>query len=102
VSPNDILRQAAAVLESKGWCQGMMHGIGGTCCMLGAITTAAWAEPHDGHAVRRIAERERACTMVVQLLRGRAISEWNDEPGRTKEQVVAKLLEAASLVEEAP
>ncbi len=85
-----VLRRAAALLETNGWCQGEMEGDGGRHCALGAIE-ASYIDPEDG-------------TLAIMALKkvlgakGRKafIADWNDTRGRTKKDVIAKLRKAAA------
>lgn len=102
-----ILRKAATLVETSGWCQGAgartEHGRAvwpdnpdAQCfCMLGAIQRASkfWLWP-GGHGPRR-----EAVLAAQKAIGGSPIAWWNDHPGRTKEEVAAKLLEAADLAE---
>jgi hypothetical protein len=86
----------AQELIARGWCQDVaavsrngraveptsIHARGWSA--LGALTAAYRSYPaHDGEARLAFAVARRA------LARGRALDTWNDEPGRTREQVVA-------------
>jgi hypothetical protein len=90
----DDLNYAADLLESEewGWCQGVARN-GDSLCMLGALAVAT------GNALREHQEsfegdlgpRYEAAYKV--LPEGKAA--WNDEPGRTKAEVISALRSAA-------
>lgn len=92
----EILVAAADHIEANGWQQFSYGRLGGPCCLLGAIAAGA-----------RVVSRQKALgfdlvwtSHAVDLFRGRTgilkAGAWNDELGRTKEEVVAKLREAAA------
>jgi hypothetical protein len=98
----DVLERAADLIEPKGrWTQGADarnaagwktngHDDAAVCfCAEGAIIHAAGKNPkHDAfQAVRR-------------AIGAPWIHEWNDAPGRTQPEVVAKLREAAAVARE--
>lgn len=85
-----LLLKAATFLERNHWCQaGFRDGIGGYC-LIGAIRMA----DHGDH-------NYSGCTPVGKDAHSRVLAafggfssgpaEWNDTPGRTKEEVIAKL-----------
>jgi hypothetical protein len=108
----EILEKAASLIEPEGaWIQihaatrrdgTLAHYTDAECfCLHGAISAAAYSmvgAEGCGHP------SARAYTFVCDLVRqetgaGGAI-EWNDAPGRTQAEVVAKLREAAALTRE--
>lgn len=99
----DICRAAAVQLETGGWCQEAMY-FGTAACMRGAIKDQIdWG---DDNAYRLAIDTYG----VVALLLGAEsysslpedqITSWNDEQGRTADEVIAKLREAADRAEEA-
>lgn len=106
---SEILFAAAALIEPEGaWTQGYYaRGRSGrpvrnkksaTCfCALGAINVAAGNAPdNDARTPQRALE--------AVLRDGRVdifdVPEWNDTPGRTQAEVVAKLREAAEKARE--
>jgi hypothetical protein len=91
-TPKQVLIAAKWILENKGWCQ---HHFGLTkngknlsytqcrkdldrACLVGAIGVIDAESPI----------RVRAEQAVLNLLPGISISHWNDELGRTKQQVL--------------
>lgn len=89
MTPEEILRSAAEVIEVFGWRQGAYGSPGSGFCILGAlsvaysgVTSEVWA-PELSAAKRLIVER----LGLAQY----GISEWNDAPERTREEVMAVL-----------
>lgn len=98
MTPQEILLKAADYYDRLGWCQKAMSIKDGRrssvrvweypdeVCLIGAIFYAAIEIKDANLALGAI---EKAC--------GSKAASWNDTPGRTKEEVVAKLREAAEL-----
>ena len=78
-----VLLRAAEYIEEHGWCQHDLVEMSGRVCLMGAIYSVA--KEDDARA---------ALDMVVNAI-GRFPSVWNDAPGRTQAEVVAKLREVA-------
>lgn len=89
-----VLRGTRGVLERSGWCQGRFTGPDGTHCLIGAISTAAGSDLEisaidDVHEELRREIRSTGYGADHQF--EIAISKWNDEPGRTVEEVYGLL-----------
>lgn len=86
MSPAEILEGAADLIERDGWCQGHAMNDAGEMCLMQALVFTA-SGMCEFHKLRRIL--------------GHAIDEpiveWNDRPGRTKEEVITALREAAKM-----
>jgi hypothetical protein len=119
----EILLKAADLLERKGWCQNQFERLGSHCAV-GAIGAAHnskdnpvinYSLPEPVHQSVRIlleavnnAERQKDmdARTAWQKLFGRipatklfsSVPEWNDEPERTKEEVVSIMRKAANVV----
>ncbi|HEX8106741.1 MAG TPA: hypothetical protein VF516_03385 [Kofleriaceae bacterium] len=80
-----LLLKMADVIETRGHCQHLAEDSKGRVCIVGATnytgTIKGWCEVID--------RMERAM--------GQRFIEWNNTPGRTKEEVVAKLRAIAFL-----
>lgn len=99
MSPQDVLRQAADLIERTGWCQGVyardargvitdfISDAAVEFCALGAIFHC---EP-EGYAADVSAPEQ----LLVNRIGTRTVGEWNDAPGRTKDEVIATLRKAA-------
>lgn len=78
----EILNDAADILERDGWCQGEFHSAEGAHCALGAISEAYMSFDY----------RRELYGATKSLLAERIgtpwIATWNDHGDRTKEQVV--------------
>lgn len=75
---------AADLLERGGWCQGRGRGPGGSKCLVMALVYATIKDADYPKAIEALESRL-----------GKRPADWNDEPGRTKEEVIALLREAA-------
>ena len=91
-----LLLKAAALLEEHGWCQHERSNAG-RHCVLGALDEAAGGDRNWGHkderapwwgAVQRLVSAVGA-THPIGI--NWAAANWNNQPGRTKEEVIAKL-----------
>lgn len=80
----EVLHRAADLLEEFGWCQNDLGSKEqGEFCALGALDEAGL---ELGLPLFVVWPGEWACSDLVN---------WNNKPGRTKAEVVAKLREAA-------
>ena len=89
IKPGGVLTRAADLIERDGWCQGGSI-VGKKRCAAAAIGDVLATYRTSTLACRR--------EIVGALLHATglwSIPDWNDEPGRTKEEVVAALREAA-------
>lgn len=78
---SELLLQGASRLERLGWCQNSVGGLfDGPTCMVGSLIV------RDPSAA--FMKAWRRLDMSVE---GGSSTAWNDKPGRTKEEVVAKL-----------
>ncbi len=86
-----VLLKAADILREHGWCQGTIRDRQGRRCAVGAILMAdlmvgaAFALPRSPYA--DLAMRK--------MLPDQGVSTWNDEPGRTVEEVIEAMERAA-------
>ena len=84
----DVLNRTADILEDGGWVQHAYETDKGEHCLIGALEVAA---PYG----TLYSEARNALFDVV----GTSPLSWNDMPGRTKEQVIAVVREAAANVD---
>jgi hypothetical protein len=104
VTERDVLLRAADLLGEFGWCTGIggmpgtQNGTRGPLCYLGSVAQA-------GLDLGRVArpsgtyDGDWDYAYATELLGLRAPARgflWNDAPGRTKEEVVTALREAAA------
>jgi hypothetical protein len=86
MNPRDVFQRAAEILRERGWCQGQYVCDDGSCCLLGAVLTA---EDPDA-PVDRPWPRWMQDYWDAAVPRGLPAT-WNDEPGRTADEVIALL-----------
>lgn len=99
------LRDAAAMIREKGWCQGRAIGKQGEVCLSWAVCRA---NPRTVILAREVVRDELARrgvpgnwqSPVYKTAKDKppetiSLARWNDEPGRTKEEVL-EVLEAAA------
>lgn len=89
ITTSEFLRRAADVLEEDGWCQGRGTDGQGRHCAVGAMCSVA-------------VDHGQATSVHLLPLRARLegpLSDWNDEPGRTKEEVLALFRNTADELE---
>ena len=94
-----VLLEAADYIEWHGWCQDRVESPGGAVCALGAIchaTNDLVAQRLLAFSPPNILARLKKVIGVARLDESwHDIQNWNDAPGRTKEEVVAALRGAA-------
>ncbi len=88
MTPSQLLRNSAALLEDAGWVQGAFSNRGGYC-VLGALRVSCNIADHA---------LPEAWELLKQVV-GTSITYWNDVEGRTKEEVTAALIKAAEIGE---
>lgn len=104
VSDADVLERAADLLEEFGWCQGS--------CAISLEGTATYQGWLNGELVDGLCMGTALIRAGRDLGReilspfdsyppfdidiDRPVAVWNDEPGRTREEVVARLRDAAA------
>lgn len=78
--------KAAAYIRENGWCQRHLF-LGTKCCTVGAVWKGSM---YEGQTEDQHFARDYGLFMAVRdELNGPAVAKWNDEPGRTKEEVLA-------------
>lgn len=78
------LLSGARYIREYGWVQGRLGGCGGPACLIGAMFETSTPET-VGHPAIYARERLRNHLGVV------SVSDWNDAPGRTAEEVIAAM-----------
>jgi hypothetical protein len=113
-----ILADAADVIDRNGWIQNSMYDVDSkrvgkaparcAVCLMGAINIAAFGLPSEmlvpydvQESVRpaqlaRVAAVEHLADLQAGAVGFPALSDWNDAPGRTRDQVTAFLRAAAA------
>ena len=98
----DVLERAADLIGRNGWTQDAFGEPGGCHCVRGAIAEIAGIDPresrHDAETV--LAEHILGHPIPRLSCAGSVLVRWNDTPGRTQSEVVAKLREAAAKARE--
>lgn len=91
----EILRKAKHILENDGWCQGTMHSSQGHCA-IGALRVVS-----SGAGLMAAREAlENVIGTPAWISAGYSlIAWWNDYPGRTKEEIIAKFDQAIASAE---
>lgn len=87
MTPREVLLAAADYLEANGWIQSGAYHPGGPACVINAFLAV---EPDDLDS--RAGAHE---LFIAHVGARRGIDEWNDAPGRTRDEVVRALREAA-------
>lgn len=90
-----LLGGAADWIEMRGWNQGRSVTNEGGCCAGAAIVFAAGAHPDDSQWPPSV----YPAIAVVEEFIGAELDVWNAGSGRTQEEVVATLREAARKAE---
>ncbi len=81
-----VLERARQLLIDKGWCQGKYKNFDGQYCSLGAI-----------NAVTKSNKLQEEARKILKGVLPIQISNWNDAPGRTKQQVLGAFKRAITL-----
>ena len=84
-----VLLRAADYIEKWGWCQYDLRDARGRVCLMGAIYSVAGEQGLMKDAI------EKTLFAFNSFADGPLPSTWDDAPGRTKEEVCAKLRSVA-------
>lgn len=84
------LLRAADEIERRGWCQ-HVGTFQGAVCMEGGLLCALGKDPSEFFPTGLGTDAFDRLCQSLKRDGFRAPHEWNDMPGRTKEEVVAKL-----------
>ena len=85
----EVLEAAADYIDEHGWCREEYVASDGSVCAFEAIERARLTEPLAGVELVVEAAMKSATGCAT-------VEEWNDAPGRTKDEVVRKLREVAA------
>lgn len=77
----DVLKRAKERLETRGWVQGNFETARG-CCAVGAIIAETLHNNDAFYAAENALDEALGMYAVL-------ITEWNDDPSRTKEEVLS-------------
>lgn len=89
----NVLKKAADIIETGGWCQGVMKTDDGCRCAFSAMREAAnqiYPAPSDAARVMLDAQKH----LISHV--GSSVTRWNDHPQQTKEDVMRVLRELGS------
>lgn len=93
--PEVVLKDAAAYIEQHGWIQGRAMNRNGEVCMVGAVGAVVGCEVFAFGWWANGRDQEQEMTAAIELLNQRlgtdAVAEFNDAPGRTKDEVLRAL-----------
>lgn len=110
LSPAEIIRDAMALIEQRGWCQNALQDNQGRLCLQGALLTAAEAKSMEDHSrpwdrvlkgQTRFDEAWHAVNKVSLAENGTSPIHLNDSATATQEQVLAVMEKAAINLETA-
>lgn len=97
LTPQDVCALAADLLEEHGWCQGMARSANGKHCISGGLFEVTHSSLSD--LSRGCCRMYEEALQLVQMTISRInIPEWNDRPGRTKEEAVDALRRASRIL----
>lgn len=88
--PARLLLRAAELIEERGLCQGSFGSTPGPLCFQGAILYAK-----TGREYGPLSDKMSIAYQRMYDALGTDPTNWNDSPGRTQAEVVAKLREVA-------
>jgi hypothetical protein len=95
----EILYDAAKYIGEHGWCQGQLSDSDGNVCAIGAINRVAEsdtaADTYD--AIEALRDYLNLPEHAITL---HPVARWNDEPGRSAEDVILAMKCAAKEVDE--
>lgn len=86
-----VLRHAALLIEERGWCQRDWVDADGRLCIDAAVGYAEGGDIWD----KDFYGGSKLTMDIVEDSLGETAISWNDEPGRTAEEVTAALRAAA-------
>lgn len=103
LKPSDLLYQAIAVLEERGWCQHISEDAQGRVCLGGSLE-AARKNAHEATRAWLEVWRQRqayrtAMQTLVTAIAPYTIPLYNDAPERSVEDVISMLKRAAYKLE---
>ena len=96
---SEIFTKAATLIEERGWCRTAFEKEGEGLCLAGAVRLAengdSSALPAGSLSYPVLCEEFPVNINGVPMPNFTWATHWNDDPTRTKEEVVAKLQELA-------
>lgn len=92
---SEVLECAAKLLEEKGWIQHSYRDDNNQHCVVGAVAVCKESFMANGSILGYPASNILRAN-EFPVING-SCSAWNDDPSRTKEEVIAALLSAAEV-----
>lgn len=100
----DTLRAAVELLEIYGWCQGSLGNTSIGFCAVGAINAASRGLAHS--PLDKQQRHGKACERLFSAINGHThrygVASWNDDPDRTKDEVLEAFRRAIEVEEAEP
>ena len=87
---SEVVERAIEILDQRGWCQCQASDDEGRVCMSWAVGRAAITERFDDTR-----QRGRVLDHISAITGGLSVPYWNDQAGRTFDEVRDKLTETA-------
>src|SRR4051812_17319567 len=96
-TPQEVLREAADYIGEHGWTQGSYRDYDGGVCALGAIASVTGSVVLDCNGDLAALYASDLGDQAVKILKAslspgkkwpRSVPNWNDDPGRTAEDVI--------------
>ena len=91
----EVLEHMKENLFERGWCQGQLELETGEVCLSGALATLTNYEEY--YALFALST---ALDSIHKAIGGASIPGWNDEPGRTFNEVIEVIDKAAIIIKE--
>lgn len=89
----NLCDDAANYIDTHGWIQGDYKDLTGAVCTLGAMKAVAG---DIGDLVEPVVSAHRAVSKHLGFAGGLHVADWNDETGRTVDEVVQVLRDVAT------
>lgn len=90
MSTAGVLRAARALLERQGWCQGVYRNMNGSYCAAGALRAVC-----DDFSTNN-----SAAVLILRSVPGALLlSDWNDAPERTRDEILEAFSKAIAFAE---
>jgi len=88
------IRRGIEILKRDGWSQGRYTAPDGSHCMIGAIREGIYESPREARGARL-----HQVITTVRFYLDKTSAEWNDQKGRTVEEVLSTLEQIAQIEE---
>lgn len=90
--PSEVVEKAIEILDDKGWCQNNFVNPDGKVCLEEALGRANWIVSKNSVMPEDVYSGVRETTGISKYA---FLSEWNDRPERTVEEVKDVLMRTA-------